>query len=80
MNELAEAMIENEISAASIALQEDLTHTLGLLAAYQGDPAADVARFAAAEVSEADPVRARISGSSADALGLTDIFASARAR
>ena len=41
MNELAEKMIEAELEVASLALQEDLAHTLGLLASYQDDPEAD---------------------------------------
>lgn len=77
MNELAEKMIEAELGVASLALQEDLTHTLGLLASYQGDPEADLARVAHAEVAYPDPVRARLVGSRSDPLGIGNVFASA---
>jgi hypothetical protein len=77
MNELAEKMIENELGIASFALQEDLTHTLSLLAAYHGDPAEDVARVAHAEVEYADPIRARLRTSDNDPLGIANVFAAA---
>jgi len=77
MNELAEKMIEVELGVASLALQEDLAHTLGLLAAYQGDPETDIARAAHAEVAHPDPVRARLVGSRGDPLGIANVFASA---
>lgn len=77
MNELAEKMIEAELEVASLALQEDLAHTLGLLASYQGDPEADIGRVAHAEVAYPDPVRARRVGPPSDPLGIGSIFASA---
>ena len=81
MNELAETMIESELGVASLALQEDLTHTLVLLASYQGDAAADIARVAHAEVAFPDPVRARLVKSSNDLPGIEGVFAAAaRAR
>lgn len=60
MNRLAETMINNEIGDLALALQEDLTHTLGRLADYRGDHARDVARFAQAEASYHDPLQARM--------------------
>lgn len=60
MNRLAETMIKNEIGEMSLALQEDLTHTLARLADYRADPAQDVARFAEAEVAYHDPLQARM--------------------
>jgi hypothetical protein len=77
MNELAEKMIEAELEVASLALQEDLAHTLDLLASYQEDPEADIARVAHAEVAYPDPVRARLAGSPGDPLGIGRVFASA---
>ncbi len=77
MNELAEKMIESELGVASLALQEDLAHTLGLLASYQGDPTVDIARAAHAEVAYPDPVRARLAGSSNDPLDVANLFAAA---
>ncbi len=77
MNELAEKMIENELQVASLALQEDLTHTLGLLANYRGDTDANIARIAHAEIAYPDPVRARMVGTSEDPLGIAHAFASA---
>lgn len=77
MNELADKMIENELQIASLALQEDLTHTLGLLRDYRGDPAANVARIAHAEIAYPDPVRARMAGSNEDLLGIAHAFAAA---
>ena len=73
----AEKMIESELGVASLALQEDLAHTLGLLASYQGDPEVDIARVAHAEVAYPDPVRARLAGSRSDPLGIGSVFASA---
>lgn len=77
MNELAEKMIENELGIASLALQEDLAHTFGLLAAYHADPAEDVARVAHAEVAYPDPIQARLVAADSDPLGIAKIFASA---
>ena len=77
MNELAEKMIENELGAASLALQEDLTHTLALLASYRGDVSSDIARVARAEVTYPDPLHARLVEAEADALGIAETFAAA---
>jgi hypothetical protein len=60
MNRLAETMIKNEIGEMSLALQEDLAHTLARLADYRSDPAQDVARFAEAEAAYPDPMQARM--------------------
>lgn len=78
MNQLAESMIEQELDAASLALEEDLTHTLGLLAARRVDPSADIARVARAEASVPDPIRARRVHPDVDPLGVAAAFAGAR--
>lgn len=77
MNSLAEKMIESELGVASLALQEDLAHTLSLLASYQSDAEADIARVAHAEVVHPDPVQARLVGSGGDPLGIANTFATA---
>jgi len=79
MNQLAESMIEQELDAVSLALEEDLTHTLELLATRRVDPAADIARVAHAEVTVPDPIRARLVEPDADPLGVVAAFAGARA-
>ncbi|MEO5965837.1 MAG: hypothetical protein ABIR11_10265 [Candidatus Limnocylindrales bacterium] len=80
MNELAGQMIENEIGAASLALQEDFAHTLGLLASYGVEARTDLVRFAEAEVTQPDPLRARRAEVAPDPLGIAATFAAARER
>lgn len=76
MNRLAETMIQNEIQGASFALQEDLSHTLARLAEYRGDSRADVARFARAEVTNDDPLAARMVTPRDDPYDIAATFAS----
>ena len=74
MNQLAEQMITTELEVVSAGLQADLMHTLGLLGSYRGDPEAEAAAFACAEVSLEDPIRARMVGSNEDPFGVVSAF------
>jgi len=80
MNQLAEQMIATELGVASLGLQEDLVHTLGLLATYRSDPTAEAAAFAHAEVVFEDPIRARRVGRDEDPLGVAAAFAAGSTR
>ena len=77
MNHLAETMIKNEIGDLTLALQEDLSHTLARLAGYRGASARDVARFAAAEVAYHDPLQARMVAPREDLHDIARTFAAA---
>jgi hypothetical protein len=78
MNRLAEEMLERELQAAALLLEQDLAGTLALLRNYRRDehlPAA-IEAFAQAEAYEADPIETRMveTARNQDAYGVVDAF------
>lgn len=78
-NALAEEMLERELQAAALVLEQDLTGTLAQLRTYQRDEHLEqaIADFAQAEASENDPIKARMVQSplTHDAYGVAEAFA-----
>jgi len=78
-NQLAEEMLDRELRAASLLLEQDLTGTLELLRNYRTDERqnADIEAIAHAEAYEHDPLRSRRvdSATYADAYGIAGMFA-----
>lgn len=77
-NQLAEEMLERELHAAALLLEQDLTGTLALLRGYRRDehlPAA-IEAFAQAEAYGDDPIRTRMVDAprTRDAYGVADAF------
>jgi hypothetical protein len=78
-NQLAEQMLERELEAAALSLEQDLAGSLALVRSYNRDT--DVERhiqaFAEGEAFGEDPVRST-AGSTVvlgqDALGIADVF------
>jgi hypothetical protein len=60
-NQLAEEMLERELQAEALLLEQDLTGTLDLLRAYRREEHLEqaIAAFADAEAAGPDPVRTR---------------------
>ena len=61
-NQLAEEMLERELQAAALLLEQDLTGTLALLRNYRRDEhlRGAIEAFAQAEADEEDPIKARM--------------------
>lgn len=78
-NQLAEEMLERELRAASLLLEQDLTGTLELLRSYRvaDHLQADIEAIAHAEAYEQDPLRSRRveKTATADAYGIGAMFA-----
>ena len=78
-NQLAEEMLERELGAASLLLEQDLTGTLELLRSYRTADRlqADIEAVAHAEAYEQDPLRSRRAKTAgmADAYGIGAMFA-----
>lgn len=77
-NQLAEEMLERELQAAALLLEQDLTGTLALLRNYRRDEqlAAAIEAFAQAEATEEDPIKARLvsAATTRDAFGVAEAF------
>jgi hypothetical protein len=83
-NQLAEEMLERELQAAALLLEQDLTGTLEALRNYRRGEHLDgaIAAFAHAEAYEDDPVRAQlvdVRAQMADSAHLQDAFGIAQA-
>jgi hypothetical protein len=78
-NQLAEEMLEREVQAAALLLEEDLTGTLELLRGYRRDEHVEqmIADYAHAEAYDEDPIKTRLvpAASRKDAFGIADAFA-----
>jgi hypothetical protein len=78
-NQLAEEMLERELRAASLLLEQDLSGTLELLRSYRAADhlQADIEAIAHAEAYEQDPLRSRHveTAATADAYGIGAMFA-----
>jgi hypothetical protein len=78
-NQLAEEMLERELGAASLLLEQDLTGTLELLRSYRTTDRlqADIEAVAHAEAYEQDPLRSRrtATAGTTDAYGIGAMFA-----
>jgi predicted HicB family RNase H-like nuclease len=78
-NQLAEEMLERELHAAALLLEQDLTGTLALLHNYRRAEHLQqaIADFAEAEAYEEDPIKTRIveTPRTHDAYGVADAFA-----
>ncbi|MBA3298874.1 MAG: hypothetical protein H0U24_02225 [Thermoleophilaceae bacterium] len=79
-NQLAEEMLERELSAAALLLERDLAGTLDLLRSYRRDERidADIQAFAEGEAYGEDPLKSRMleQGGPRDSLGVLDAFSS----
>jgi hypothetical protein len=77
-NQLAEEMLERELQAAALLLEQDLTGTLELLRSYRPEDHLQhaIADFAQAEAYERDPIRTRLvqTPSTQDAFGVAEAF------
>jgi hypothetical protein len=75
-NQLAEEMLERELQAAALLLEQDLTGTLALLRNYRRDEHLQqaIADFAEAEANEEDPIKARMVETPRDAYGVAEAF------
>jgi len=77
-NQLAEEMLERELRAASLVLEQDLVGTLKLLREYRSAERlhTDIEAVAHAEGYELDPLRSRRAekASTADAYGIGAMF------
>jgi predicted HicB family RNase H-like nuclease len=62
MNQLAEEMLERELQASALLLEQDLAGTLTLLRNYRRDEHLEqaIADFAQAEAYEEDPIKAKL--------------------
>lgn len=78
-NQLVEEMLERELQAAALLLENDLTGTLEQLARYRREEHLEqvIADFAAAEAEVEDPIRTRLADPSGggDAYGIAEAFA-----
>lgn len=79
-NQLAEEMLERELSAAALFLERDLAGTLDVLRSYRRDEQmdSDIQAFAEGEAYGDDPLKSRMleHGGPKDALGVLDAFSS----
>jgi hypothetical protein len=79
-NQLAEQMLERELQAAALSLEQDLAGTMDLLRSYNRAADADghILAFAEGEAFGDDPLRSRSratnDGAGADPFGITDVF------
>lgn len=77
-NQLAEEMLERELQAGALLLEQDLTGTLALLQRYRRDEhlAGAIDAFAHAEAYEEDPLKTRMVETVPlqDAYGIADTF------
>jgi hypothetical protein len=77
-NQLAEEMLERELQAAALLLEQDLTGTLGLLRNYRREEHLDdaIEAFAQAEAYEEDPVKTQMvqTSRSPDVYGIAAAF------
>ena len=77
-NQLAEEMLERELQAAALLLEQDLTGTLALLRNYRRDEhlADAIEAFAQAEAAEDDPITTRMVDTprTGDAFGVAEAF------
>lgn len=77
-NQLAEEMLERELHAAALQLEQDLTGTLALLGRYRRDEHLQraIADFAEAEAYEEDPIKTRMveAPGTHDAYGVAEVF------
>jgi hypothetical protein len=77
-NQLAEEMLERELQAAALLLEQDLTGTLALLRNYRRDEHLEgaIEAFAHAEAYEDDPIKTHIVQTSRvqDAYGVAEAF------
>lgn len=77
-NQLAEEMLERELQAAALLLEQDLTGTLALLRNYRREEHLEdaIEAFAQAEAYEDDPIKTRMVETSrtADAYGIAAAF------
>lgn len=77
-NQLAEEMLERELQAAALLLEQDLTGTLELLRGYRREEHLEraIADFAHAEAYEQDPIKARMvpAPHTRDAYGVAEAF------
>jgi hypothetical protein len=79
-NQLIEQLLERELEAAAMVLEQELSDTVERLRRYRpsGQQRAAIDAVAEAEGSEADPMRARrVAGAGRDAFGVLDAFADA---
>jgi hypothetical protein len=78
-NQLAEEMLERELQAGALLLEQDLTGTLELLHRYRKSEHLERAidDIARAEAYEDDPISTRmaLTDSARDAYGIADVFA-----
>ena len=79
-NQLAEEMLERELQAAALGLEQDLTDTLEMLRGYrrEDDLEGAIEAFAQAEAGESDPIRTRLSSpaGASDAYDIAGLFSS----
>jgi hypothetical protein len=76
-NQLIEDVLERELRAAAMVIEQDLSATVAQLRRYRAaeHQQAAIEAFARAEGSEADPVRARrVAVARKDAFGVLDAF------
>jgi hypothetical protein len=79
-NELIEQLLERELRAAAMVIEQDLATTIEQLRRYRAaeDQRAAIELVARAEGSEPDPMHARrVTAPGADAFGILDAFAGA---
>jgi hypothetical protein len=77
-NELIEQLLERELQAAAMVIEQDLSSTIEQLRSYRAadDRAAAIEAVARAEGSEEDPMQARRAAAPGeDAYGIMDAFA-----
>lgn len=77
-NQLAEEMLERELQAAALVLEQDLTGTLALLRNYRRDEHLEgaIEAFAHAEAYEDDPIKTQMVQTSRadDVYGIAEAF------
>jgi hypothetical protein len=78
-NQLAEQMLERELEAAALSLEQDLAGSLALVRSYNRDADVEghIQAFAEGEAFGEDPVRSRARDTGVfghDALGIADVF------
>jgi hypothetical protein len=78
-NQLAEQMLERELAAAALALEQDLAGTMELLRDYNQAPHIEghIRAFAEGEAFGSDPLRSRSLeslGVGRDVFGIADVF------
>jgi hypothetical protein len=78
-NQLIEQLLERDLQAAAMVIEQDLSSTIEQLRRYRAsdDQAAAIALVAAGEAVVPDPMRARRVTAGEDAFGVLDAFAGA---